>query len=152
MGGGRPTGPDTHWKPPQGPWQRPNRDEVRPHLGARVWTESSRCRCSAQLGRERGTWDTKPGKVHMAILLSCLWPKRHVCMGYLKLSKYIPHEGWPMLIIPLPLVLLPPQMMRLEMCESLMAVASERPTKAQHAQELEMSIYEASPTKVRGGW
>lgn len=43
------------------------------------------------------------------------------------------------------------QIMRLELCESLMAVASERPTKAQHAQELEMSIYEASPTKVRDG-
>ena len=43
----------------------------------------------------------------------------------------------------------PLQMMRLELCEALMAVASERPTKAQHAQELEMSIYEASPTKVR---
>ena len=38
--------------------------------------------------------------------------------------------------------------MRAEMCESLMAVASERPSKALHAQELEMSLYESAPTKV----
>ena len=45
----------------------------------------------------------------------------------------------------------PLQMMRLGMCEALMAVASDRPTKAQHSQELEMSMYESAPTKVRGG-
>ena len=37
------------------------------------------------------------------------------------------------------------------MCEALMAVASDRPTKAQHSQELEMSMYESAPTKVKGG-
>ena len=43
------------------------------------------------------------------------------------------------------------QAMRADMCEALMAVASERPSKALHAQELEMSLYEAAPTKVGYG-
>mmetsp|Transcript_10453 Transcript_10453/g.18250 ORF Transcript_10453/g.18250 Transcript_10453/m.18250 type:complete len:173 (-) Transcript_10453:997-1515(-) len=37
--------------------------------------------------------------------------------------------------------------MRAILCEALLSVASERPTKAQHAQDIEMSIYGAALTR-----